>query len=203
MDLVQRLVEPIAREYLGAFRIVVLNGPRQSGKSTLMRAMAGTRGQIRNLDDPTELAAAHNDPVGFVSANARPLFIDEVQRGGEPLIRAVKAEVDRDPQAGKFVLAGSTRFLSEPTLGESLAGRSAFLEVLPLSEGELRGQGKIFLDLAFEAPESLRDLVPAHTRTTRLRQAVGTWRLPRTSLDGRAAYAERVVRKLCPSNHRA
>ncbi len=107
--------------------------------------MAGTRGQIRNLDDPTELAAAHNDPVGFVSANARPLFIDEVQRGGEPLIRAVKAEVDRDPQAGKFVLAGSTRFLSEPTLGESLAGRSAFLEVLPLSEGELRGQGKIFL----------------------------------------------------------
>jgi uncharacterized protein len=161
VDLVQRLVEPIAREYLGAFRIVVLNGPRQSGKTTLMRAMAGTRGQIRNLDDPTELAAAHNDPVGFVSGSGRPLFIDEVQRGGEPLIRAVKAEVDRDPQPGKFVLAGSTRFLSEPTLGESLAGRAAFLEVLPLSEGELRGQGKIFLDLAFEAPESLRDLVPA------------------------------------------
>ena len=161
MDLVQRLVEPIAREYLGAFRIVVLNGPRQSGKTTLMRAMAGTRGQIRNLDDPTELAAAHNDPVGFISASARPVFIDEVQRGGEPLIRAVKAEVDRDPQTGKFVLAGSTRFLSEPTLGESLAGRAGFLEVLPLSEGELRGQGKIFLDLAIEAPESLRDLVPA------------------------------------------
>jgi len=161
VDLVQRLVKPIAQEYLKAFRIVVLNGPRQSGKSTLMRAMAGTRGQIRNLDDPTELAAARNDPIGFISGNARPLFIDEVQRGGEPLIRAVKAEVDRDPQAGKFVLAGSTRFLSEPTLGESLAGRAAFLEVLPLSEGELRGQSKIFLDLAFEAPESLRDLVPA------------------------------------------
>jgi predicted AAA+ superfamily ATPase len=161
VDLIQRLIEPIARECLDAFRIVVLNGPRQSGKTTLMRAMAGARGQIRNLDDPTELAAAHNDPVGFISAGARPLFIDEVQRGGEPLIRAVKAEVDRDPQTGKFVLAGSTRFLSEPTLGESLAGRAAFLEVLPLSEGELRGQGKVFLDRAFEAPESLRDLVPA------------------------------------------
>lgn len=161
MDLVQRLVEPIAHEYLGAFRVVILNGPRQAGKTTLMRVMAGRGRHIRNLDDPTELAAATNDPVGFVSTGARPLFIDEVQRGGESLVRALKAEVDRDQRRGQFVLAGSTRFLSEPTLGESLAGRAGFLEVLPLSEGELAGQPASFIDLAFDAPETLRDLAPA------------------------------------------
>ena len=126
-----------------------------------MRVMAGPRGQMRNLDDQTELAAAINDPVGFILTSARPLFIDEVQRGGEPLIRAVKAEVDRDPRPGQFVLAGSTRFLSEPTLGESLAGRAGFVEVLPFSEGELAGQSETFLELAYDAPESLRDLGPA------------------------------------------
>jgi predicted AAA+ superfamily ATPase len=160
MDLVQRLVEPLATEYLDAFRVVVLNGPRQAGKTTLMQVMASKGGQVRNLDDSTELAAAKNDPVGFISTAVRPLFIDEAQRGGEPLVRAVKAEVDRVRRPGQFVLAGSTRFLTEPTVGESLAGRAGFLEVLPLSQAELGGQRKTFVDLAFDAPEALRGLVP-------------------------------------------
>jgi predicted AAA+ superfamily ATPase len=163
VNLVQRLLEPIAREYLDAFRVVILNGPRQAGKTTLMRVIARRDGQIRSLDDPTELAAAINDPVGFISTAARPLFIDEVQRAGEPLIHAVKAEVDRDPRPGQFVLAGSTRFLAEPTLAESLAGRAGFLEVLPLSEGELSGQRTSFVDLAFDASaDTWRDLPPAN-----------------------------------------
>jgi uncharacterized protein len=158
--MIQRFVEPMVNEYLGAFRVVVLNGPRQAGKTTLMQIMASEGGQVRNLDDPTELAAATNDPVGFITTAVRPLFIDEAQRGGEPLVRAVKAEVDRDRRPGQFVLAGSTRFLAEPTLGESLAGRAGFLEVLPLSQAELGGQRKTFVDLAFDAPEVLRDLAP-------------------------------------------
>jgi uncharacterized protein len=162
VTLVERLVEPIAQEYLDAFRVVILNGPRQAGKTTLMQVMASKGGQVRNLDDSTELVAAINDPVGFISTSVHPLFIDEVQRAGEPLVHAVKADVDRDPRSGQFVLAGPTRFLTEPTLGESLAGRAAFLEVLPLSEGELSGQRKTFIDLAFDAPEALRNLPPTN-----------------------------------------
>jgi hypothetical protein len=75
VDFVQRLVAPIVHEYLAAFRVVILNGPRHAGKTTLMRVMAGPRGQMRNLDDPTELAAAINDPVGFILTRARPLFM--------------------------------------------------------------------------------------------------------------------------------
>ena len=57
---------------------------------------------MRNLDEQGVLDAALADPAGFVAAGTRPLVIDEVQRGGEPLVRAIKAEVDRDPSPGQF-----------------------------------------------------------------------------------------------------
>lgn len=85
-------------------RVVVLNGPRQSGKSTLLAEIARSwGGTVVTLDD----RAARTDPGGFVAGLPRPLFIDEVQRGGDGLVLAVKAAVDRDPVAGMFVLAGS------------------------------------------------------------------------------------------------
>jgi hypothetical protein len=68
---------------------------------------------------------------GFVDAGARPVVIDEIQRGGEPLARAIKAAVDRDPRPGQSVLTGSSNILTVPTIAESLAGRAGFVEVWP------------------------------------------------------------------------
>ena len=156
MDLVGRGVQDVATQYLAALRVVILNGPRQSGKTTLMRQLLKQGGQWRNLDEETDLTAAIRDPVGFVSHKAGPLFIDEVQRGGEPLVRAIKAAVDRDPRPGQFALAGSIRFLRTPSLSESLAGRAGVVEVLPFSQSELAGQQETFVDRAFCDSQSLR-----------------------------------------------
>ncbi|MGI8696972.1 MAG: ATP-binding protein [Mycobacteriales bacterium] len=162
--LLERSVAALVDEYLSGLRVVVLNGPRQAGKTTLMRQLiASGDGELRNLDDETQLAAARRDPVGFVASGRRPLYLDEVQRAGEPIIRAVKAAVDADPTVGQFFLAGSTRFLAEPTMVESLAGRAGVLEVLPFSQGELAGHRDGFLHLAFDAPTELRRLPPLAT----------------------------------------
>src|SRR5581483_652445 len=85
-----------------------------------------------------------------------PRAFDEVQRAGDPLVRAIKAAVDDDPTPGQFLLDGSADFLTVPTISESLAGRAAFLELWPFSHGELDGGPERFVDLAFTVPETFR-----------------------------------------------
>ncbi|WP_203982060.1 ATP-binding protein [Sphaerisporangium rufum] len=142
--------------------MLIVNGPRQSGKTTLLQELnAGRGGTYLTLDDGSLRAAAHADPVAFIAGGARPMMIDEIQRGGDDLILAIKAAVDRQGGRGQFVLAGSTRFLSTPSLSESLAGRAGILEVWPFAQEELAGSGKSFLVTAFEDPETLRTSVLA------------------------------------------
>jgi predicted AAA+ superfamily ATPase len=146
--LLRRAIEERYRETVAARRVTVVTGPRQSGKTTLVLGQLGI-GTLRSLDDQGVLDAALADPGGFVALGARPLVIDEVQRGGEPLVRAVKAVVDRDPAPGQFVLTGSSNFLTVPTISESLAGRAGFVEVWPFTQGELAGRTDRFLDTVF------------------------------------------------------
>jgi uncharacterized protein len=83
-----RACDEVVQEYLSTFRGVVLNGPRQAGKSTLLRAMhERLGGSLLNLDNEQLLQAAITDPVAFASSGTEPRFIDEVQRAGDPLIR--------------------------------------------------------------------------------------------------------------------
>ena len=105
---------------------------------TLARQLVGG-GTFLSLDDPTLLPLAVDDPVGFVAHRARPVVIDEVQRGGDDLVRAVKLAVDDDPSPGAFLLTGSTSFLTVPALSESLAGRAVFADLAPFSEVEIEG----------------------------------------------------------------
>ncbi len=149
--LVERAVAGRYQDTVAARRVTVVTGPRQAGKTTLVQSQLGS-GTLRSLDDQGTLNAAIADPAGFLALGTRPLVIDEVQRAGEPLVRAIKLAVDRDPGPGQFVLTGSSNFLTVPTISESLAGRAGFVEVWPFTQGEISGQPDRFIDRALTGP---------------------------------------------------
>ncbi|MXW96263.1 MAG: ATP-binding protein [Acidimicrobiaceae bacterium] len=145
---IERHIRPRVSEALDAFRTVVVHGARQSGKTTLAQEVVAERGgTYATLDDEQTRLAALEDPYTFLMEQRHPLAIDEIQLGGDQLVRAVKMAVDSDPARGRFLLTGSTDFLSVPTISESLAGRAAILRLWPLSEAEVEGaSGRGFLD---------------------------------------------------------
>lgn len=147
---------PIASELLSGFRALVVNGPRQAGKSTLVRQLQTGRGPVFTLDDPTVLDLVRNDPTGFLRQLPAHPALDEFQRGGQPLLLALKRELDEHRGAGQYLLAGSTRFLTTRHLAETLTGRIGILELMPLSAGELRGATESFIERAFD--DNLLDL---------------------------------------------
>jgi hypothetical protein len=127
---------------------------------------------MRSLDEQGVLDAALEDPAGFVEVGGRPLVIDEVHRGGEPLVRAIKAQVDRDSSPGQFVLTGSSNFLTVPSISESLAGRAGFLEVWPFTQGELADVSDRFVDLVFGGVAGLADYRPSGVARSELLERV-------------------------------
>ena len=153
---VHRNAEQRLRELVSGLRVVIVNGPRQSGKTTLLRMyQEQSAAAYVTLDDAFQLAQAQDDPATFAAQGARPLIIDEVQRGGDDLIRAIKMIVDGSQDRGQFVLSGSARFLTVPTLSESLAGRADLLDLRPLSLNERTGGPADFADRLFGEPSSL------------------------------------------------
>src|SRR5579872_6280900 len=118
-------------------------GPRQCGKTTLIRDLVADHREYITLDDETMLAAAHSDPTGFIRGLDRSA-IDEVQRA-PGLLHAIKRSVDEDRRAGRFLLTGSADILTLPKVSESLAGRMEIVELLPLSQSEIRGRRPGFL----------------------------------------------------------
>ena len=123
--------------------VVCLTGPRQSGKTTLVRALMPERPYF-SLDHGPYLAAAKADPAGFVAALPREVTIDEVQRAPE-LLPAIKLSVDLDRRPGRFVLTGSANLLLLPAVTESLAGRMEIARLMPLSEAEKERRRGLFL----------------------------------------------------------
>lgn len=165
-DLIPRAASDQLTELAGRFRIAIVNGPRQAGKTTLLRLHQHVRGgEYRSLDVASTLATAEADPDSFVRVGERPLIIDEVQHGGDRLLRAIKEVVDSSRDPGQFILSGSTRFLTVPTLSESLAGRAVFVDLWPLSMAERTGHaGAVFLDRIFTEPTSLVGPTSSWTR---------------------------------------
>ena len=116
--------------------VVVLNGPRTVGKSTLLSELAGRLGRaVIDCDDPATRAAVRSDPARFVESD-QPVLIDEYQHVPE-LLDAIKAQLNRDLRPGMYVLAGSTRYATLPEAAQALTGRVDIIPVLPLSQGEI------------------------------------------------------------------
>lgn len=135
-------------EALGDTRVVLVNGARQSGKSTLVKMIGSQRGAVQlDLDRPAVRLAARQDPTGFVDRDT-PLVIDEIQRDPE-LLLAIKANVDEDQRPGRFLLTGSARVLGLRDLPDSLVGRMETIELWPFSQGEIDGAPDRFVDALF------------------------------------------------------
>ncbi len=134
-----RLVRSRLDEALADTPAVLVHGPRQSGKTTLARAVgdAASYGYL-TFDDDTTRAAAEADAVGFVESLPDRVVLDEVQRVPE-LFTSLKAAIDRDRSPGRFLLTGSANVLFVPRLADSLAGRMETIRLHPLSQAELAG----------------------------------------------------------------
>lgn len=169
---VTRYVLPRLEESLEDSRIVVIQGARQVGKTTLVREFVDQRsGRFVTLDDNLTRAAAEADPVGFLEqAGDAMLAVDEVQRV-PGLILALKQVVDRSPRPGAFLLTGSADLLRLPAMEDSLAGRAESLELFGFSQGEIDGTRERFVDRVMSG-ETFVGHVGTSTRQEYLERAV-------------------------------
>jgi len=147
-SLYPRLIRARLLDALADTPVVLLVGPRQAGKTTLVRQMADQNRRYLTLDDETTLLAAREDPVGLVRG-LDCAVIDEVQRVPQ-LLLAIKKSVDEDRRPGRFLLTGSANLMVMPTVADSLAGRMETLTLLPLAQSELNASSTNWLDGAFD-----------------------------------------------------
>jgi predicted AAA+ superfamily ATPase len=162
-----RLQEATLERALAAHPVVVLHGARQAGKSTLVQSAACCRSRdYRTLDDFDVLETVRRDP-GALWKDGGTVTLDEVQRAPD-LLLAVKREADRKRTPGRFLLTGSANLLLMKGVADSLAGRAVYIEVPPMTVGELLGGGggsnfDVLLSskTAEEAAERLRRRSPA------------------------------------------
>lgn len=149
--MIRRHCEQQISQALADTPVVLLNGARQTGKTTLAQVVAAQiRAPFLTLDDAATLALAASDPDGFVRQLPRPIAIDEIQKA-PALFPAIKLAVDRNRQPGSFLLTGSANVLTLPRLSESLAGRMEIVSLYPFSIGEIAGSREGFLARAFSA----------------------------------------------------
>ncbi|OGR01101.1 MAG: AAA family ATPase [Deltaproteobacteria bacterium RIFOXYD12_FULL_55_16] len=147
-SLYPRRIEPRIAEALLDTPVVLLAGPRQAGKTTLVRQIAAQHGlRYLTMDDELTLLSAREDPVGMIRGMDRAV-IDEIQRAPQ-LLLAIKKSVDEDRRPGRFLLTGSANLMALPTVADSLAGRMETLSLLPLSQSEIESRSANWIDSAF------------------------------------------------------
>ena len=130
----KRTSEHRLRRLARGFRVLVLTGPRQSGKTTLAKATFPNHRYV-SMEDPDVRRTVAADPRGFLAAHKDGVVLDEAQRVPD-LLSYLQTTVDEDPRPGRFVITGSQNLLLSSAVNQSLAGRAAYLELLPLSYAE-------------------------------------------------------------------
>lgn len=124
------------KELVSKYPVVTLTGPRQSGKSTLLQETFPDYEYV-SLEDPDMRLFAQSDPRGFLATYTEKAIVDEVQRVPD-LFSYIQTHVDKVGNEGMFLLAGSNNFLLMESIGQSLAGRTAVLKLLPFSHKEMK-----------------------------------------------------------------
>jgi uncharacterized protein len=142
---VDRLMRPSLLGLARRHPVVTITGPRQSGKSTLCRA-AFPRKPYVSLEPPDQRDLARDDPRAFLARFPHGAVIDEVQRAPE-LLSYVQEVVDRDPTPGRYILTGSHQLRLTEAVSQTLAGRTALLQLLPLNLTEIQRFQKAPSDL--------------------------------------------------------
>jgi len=136
---VTRTIETVIRKAIRTFPAIVLTGPRQSGKTTLLRHGWGKTHRFLSLENTEVRNRALSDPVGFLRAAPPPLILDEIQYCPE-LLSYVKTAIDDDRRPGRWLISGSQVLAMMGHVSQSLAGRTAVLSLLPFSVGEAVGE---------------------------------------------------------------
>lgn len=146
-----RHLQPSIEAALADTPAVLVVGARQTGKTTLVRALGQKRpgSTYVTFDDLTALEAATVDPTGFVSGLGEMTILDEIQKA-PALLPAIKVAIDEARRPGRFLLTGSANVLTLPKVSESLAGRMEVATLWPLSQGELAGHPERFVDAVMD-----------------------------------------------------
>jgi predicted AAA+ superfamily ATPase len=133
-----RVLSKTLMKAVKTFPALVVTGPRQSGKTTLLRSLFGKTHRYVSLENPDVRVRAKEDPNGFLENNKPPLIIDEIQYVPE-LLSYVKTKIDEDRKPGRWLFTGSQNFVLMRGVTQSLAGRAAILSLLPFSYSEKLG----------------------------------------------------------------
>lgn len=145
MSLIQRDSTETLRRLARGFPVVAITGPRQAGKTTLARQFFANKSYV-TLEDPEEREFANTDPRRFLARFPQGAILDEVQRCPD-LLSYLQAVVDERRRMGEFVLTGSQQFGLLSGITQTLAGRVGLVQLLPFSLAELKGAGKLPVDL--------------------------------------------------------
>ena len=146
-----RHVEARLRDALGYFPVVLLQGPRQCGKTTLVQVIGKQLGyEYRSFDDKDAREFAETDPKGFIQTLPDRVILDEAQKVPR-LFSTIKMSVDNNRVPGRFILTGSVTVLQVREITDSLTGRMANIRLHPLSQSEISGNLPKFLDAMFSS----------------------------------------------------
>lgn len=137
--MIERDITDVFRKAVATHPVVTVFGPRQSGKTTLVRHLLPDYNYV-NLENPRERKLAEDDPEAFFSLHPAPLIVDEVQRVPD-LLSWIQVRVDETGRKGEYVLTGSHQPLLREKVAQSLAGRTALITLLPFSLAELAAAG--------------------------------------------------------------
>lgn len=198
-NLLPRRVKPRLIEALASSRAVGVIGPRQAGKTTLVRDLIAEEfpASYSTLDDPATRAFALDDPVGFVAGLDGPAVIDEIQRAPE-LMLVIKMRMDQDPRPGQFLITGSANIITLPTIRDALPGRVRYVHLWPFAQVEIEQRGGNLVDELFDRKFVIEDLGGADPRSVATRIVSGGYpsayrQPPGERRAGFEAYADSVA----------